>query len=316
MRKYPLLLALLLSFASGASSAASVQDWIDKMTNSSHQGNYQGTFVFWRDQKLEAMRVAHGSKNGHIWVSLTSLNGEPRELIHVNGEVTSILPSKQLVSINEMTSGLPFHPDLPKDIKQLNKHYTLSLSGEDRVANHDTQIVLVKPKDNFRYGFKYWLDKDTGMMLRCDVINSKKKVLEHMMFTEIQHLDSPPVAAFKRTKIPQGYTIIKQNENQPLKAGNQWFARQLPKGFMLTKNILKPMRKKQASVQQLVFSDGLASVSVFIDQNVSTPHHLDGHTSMGSVNAYGRMLDHHQITAIGEVPAETVQLIADSIQHR
>lgn len=286
------------------------------MTMSSHEGNYQGTFVFWRDQKLEAMRVAHGSKNGHIWVSLKSLNGEPRELIHVNGEVTSILPEKHLVSINEMTSNLPFHPDLPKDIKQLNKHYTLSLSGEDRVAERETQVVLVEPKDNYRYGFKYWLDKESGMMLRCDVINKNHKALEHIMFTEFHYLDKPPADSFKRTKIPQGYSIIKQNETKQLKAGNHWYARQLPKGFMMTKNILKPMRKKQSTVQQLVFSDGLASVSVFIDKNVTKPHNLDGHTSMGSVNAYGLMMDNHQITAIGEVPADTVKLIAQSIRHR
>lgn len=316
MKNSLLLIALLGSFFSGSVFSATVQDWINKMTDSSHRGNYQGTFVFWRDQKLEAMRVAHGSKNGHIWVSLKSLNGEPRELIHVNGEVTSILPGKRLVSINEMTSGLPFHPDLPKDIEQLNKHYQLSLSGEGRIAEHDTQIVLVEPKDNYRYGFKYWLDKETGMMLRCDVINKKHIVLEHMMFTEFKYLNSPPEDSFKRTKIPQGYSIIKQNETQQLKAGNNWFAGQLPKGFMLTKNILKPMHKKQASVQQLVFSDGLASVSVFIDRNVTRPHNLDGHTTMGSVNAYGRMLDQHQITAIGEVPEDTVKMIAESIRHR
>ena len=316
MKKWLLFSALLASFISGSALADTVQDWINKMSGSSHQGNYQGTFVFWRDQKLEAMRVAHGSKDGNIWVSLESLNGEPRRLIHANGEVTSIFPDKELVSINEMTSGLPFHPDLPKDIKQLTKHYELSLQGQDRVANRQTQIILVKPKDTYRYGFKYWLDNETGMMLRCDVVNASKKVLEHMMFTDFEYLSSPPDMAFKKTLIPDRFKVLKQNEKRQLKAGDNWFANTLPQGFMLTKNILKPLRKKQAAVQQLVFSDGLASVSVFIDKNVSRPHNLDGHTSMGSVNAFGLMLDQHQITAIGEVPEDTVKLIAQSIRHR
>lgn len=316
MKKALFVITLLSSLLSGPVLANTVQDWINKMSDSSHQGNYQGTFVFWRDQKLEAMRVSHGSKDGQIWVSLESLNGEPRRLIHKNGEVTSIFPDKHLVSINEMTSGLPFHPDLPSDIEQLTKHYQLTLLGEDRVADRDTQIILVKPKDNYRYGFKYWLDKDTGMMLRCDVINEKRKVLEHMMFTEFKYLDQPPVTAFQDARIPDDYKVIKQNEKQQTKAGDNWFAQHLPQGFVLTKNILKPMRKKHSSVQQLVFSDGLASVSVFIDSNVSKPHNLDGHTSMGSVNAFGLMLDKHQVTAIGEVPLDTVKLIAESIRHR
>lgn len=314
--KWLLITAFVSSVFSGPVLADTVEDWINKMSNSSHLGNYQGTFVFWRDQKLEAMQITHGSKDGHIWVGLESLNGEQRRLIHQNGEVTSIFPAKQLVSINEMTSNLPFHPDLPKDIKQLNQHYELAMLGHDRVANRDTQIIMVKPKDGYRYGFKYWLDNDTGLMLRCDVINENKKVLEHMMFTEFHYLKSPPDTAFQTISIPKEYKVLKQDETQSLKAGNNWYANQLPKGFMLTKNILKPMRKKQDSVQQLVFSDGLASVSVFIDHNVSAPHQLDGHTSMGSVNAFGVMLDHYQVTAIGEVPLDTVKLIAESIQHR
>lgn len=311
-----LLFVLMSSAFSGVVQAETVQDWINKMSSSSHQGNYQGTFVFWREQKIEAMRIAHGSKDGKVWVSLKSLNGEPRQLIHKNGEVISIFPNKHLVSINEMTSNLPFHPDLPKDIKQLNTHYELSMLGQERIANRDTQIILVKPKDGYRYGFKYWLDKDTGLMLRCDVINKDKKALEHMMFTDFEYLKSPPKEAFKQTLIPKDFKVLKQNETQPLKAGNNWFAKQLPNGFMLTKNIFKPMRKKQKSVQQLIFSDGLASVSVFIDQNVNAPHRLDGHTKMGSINAFGLMMEDYQVTAIGEVPLNTVKLIAESIQHR
>ncbi|MDH5392182.1 MAG: MucB/RseB C-terminal domain-containing protein [Gammaproteobacteria bacterium] len=317
MIKRLLMIALLGSVIPGSVLAESVQSWINKMSSSSHQGNYQGTFVFWRDQKLEAMHISHGSKDGRIWVGLESLNGESRQLIHQNGEVTSIFPDKHLVSINEMTSNLPFHPDLPKDIKQLSKHYELTMLGQDRVASRETQVILVNPKDALRYGFKYWLDKDTGLMLRCDVFNEKKKVLEHMMFTDFEYLQAPPHEAFKQTAIPRNYKILKQDETQSLrKAGDNWFAAQLPEGFVLTKNILKPMRKKQDSVQQLVFSDGLASVSVFIDRNVVTPHRLDGHTSMGSVNAFGLMLGDHQVTAIGEAPLDTVKWIAKSIRHR
>lgn len=311
-----LLATTLISFLVGTVQAETVQDWFSKMSGSSHKGNYQGTFVFWRDQKLEAMKIAHGSKNNKVWVSLTSLNGESRQLIHENGEVTSIFPDKQLVSINEMTSNLPFHPSLPKDIVQLSKHYELTKLGHDRVADRDTQIILVKPKDRLRYGFKYWLDKDTGLMLRCDVLSEDEKVLEHMMFTDFQYLESPPDIAFQKANIPANFKILKQDERQSLNAGNNWFANQLPLGFMLTKNILKPMRKKQDSVQQLVFSDGLASVSVFIDHNVDARHRLEGSTTMGSVNAFGLMMNKHQVTAIGEVPLDTVKLIAKSIQHR
>lgn len=316
MMKWLLLTALMGSAFSGFVQADTVQNWIDKMSNSSHKGNYQGTFVFWRDQRLETMRISHGSKNGKNWVSLESLNGEPRQLIHKDGEVVSIFPNKHLVSINEMTSNLPFHPNLPKDIKQLNKHYELSMFGQDRIANRDAQVILVKPKDGYRYGFKYWLDQDTGLMLRCDVINENKKALEHMMFTDFEYLQSPPDGAFMKTQVPNNYKILKQDETQPLKADNSWFAKQLPKGFVLTKNILKPMRKKQQSVQQLIFSDGLASVSVFIDQNVNAAHRLSGPTKMGSVNAFGLMLNNHQVTVIGEVPSDTVRLIAESMQHR
>lgn len=315
LRKF-IFAAVMGFWVTNASAAETVQDWIKKMSDSSHKGNYQGTFVFWRDQKMEAMRVLHGSRDGRIWVSLESLNGEPRRLIHENGEVTSIFPDKHLVSINEMTSNLPFHPDLPDNLEQLTAHYQLDMLGHDRVANRDTQIISVRPKDGYRYGFKYWLDAQTGMMLRCDVVNEKQQVLEQTMFTDFEYLTQPPAEAFSPVKFPQDFQLVKQSEAQKFKAGDSWYASKLPEGFKMTKNILKPVHKQKSSVQQIIFSDGLATVSVFIDSNVSEMHRLDGYTSMGSVNAFGLMLDDHQITAIGEVPLDTVRLIARSIRHK
>lgn len=315
MRAVWLIAGLVALVTSTAVLADEVQEWINKMSSSGQQGNYEGTFVFWRDHQLEAMRVQHGSQDGNIWESLESLNDEPRRLIHNNGKVTSIFPQRQLVTVSDSGDNLPFHPDLPKNLDKLNEFYDLQVVGDGRVAGQPTRIIAVKPRDGYRYGFQYWLDKSSGMMLRCDVLDEKQNVLEQVMFTEFKPLPSPPDNAFSQAEVPTGYKRLEQMESQVLSGGQSWLAERLPAGFTLTKNMIKPMHSHHGTVQQMVYSDGLATVSVFVEKGVAEEQRLSGHSRMGSVNAYGVRIDDHQVTVVGEVPLDTVKYIASSIRH-
>jgi sigma-E factor negative regulatory protein RseB len=65
-----------------------------------------------------------------------------------------------------------------------------------------------------------------------------------------------------------------------------------------------------APVSHLVYSDGLASVSVFIEPRNPRAVPMEGLAKVGAAFAYSRDLDGHQVTAVGEVPAATVEAIA------
>ena len=66
------------------------------------------------------------------------------------------------------------------------------------------------------------------------------------------------------------------------------------------------------SVTHILFSDGVASVSVFIDRNAATS--VRERSSVGSSNAYSTIVDDHRVTAIGGVPELTVERIASSMR--
>lgn len=142
--------------------AESVDEVMDKMTNAMKVNNYEGTFVIRQADNLQAMHVKHGIDKNGMWESLESLSGEQRQVIRKNGKVTTVFPERHLVTVSRAQKKSPFHPTLPENRDVLKKLYKLTLAGQGRVANKDTQILKVIPKDNYRYGYKFWLEKIPG----------------------------------------------------------------------------------------------------------------------------------------------------------
>ena len=91
-----------------------------------------------------------------------------------------------------------------------------------------------------------------------------------------------------------------------------WRAGELPPGFMLTMEAQQYTGSGVFPRIQLVYSDGLASVSVFIDKGVAAADQAEGLTMIGAANAFSVIVDGQLVTAFGEVPPKTVELIANS----
>jgi sigma-E factor negative regulatory protein RseB len=69
-------------------------------------------------------------------------------------------------------------------------------------------------------------------------------------------------------------------------------------------------------VGQLVYSDGLAAVSVFIEPLQAGHETAPGLASLGAIHIYTREVANHRITVVGEAPATSVQRIADAVEYR
>jgi sigma-E factor negative regulatory protein RseB len=66
-------------------------------------------------------------------------------------------------------------------------------------------------------------------------------------------------------------------------------------------------------VQHLIFSDGFASISVFIEPGSPSGFGPSQASSAGSAHAFSTLVDGHVVTAVGEVPLETVRDVATSV---
>jgi sigma-E factor negative regulatory protein RseB len=200
---------------------------------------------------------------------------------------------------------------------QLAAYYNFKDLGEGRIAGYPSKIIGVMPRDRYRYGYRLWLDEHTGMLLRSDLVDNHGRTVERVMFTSLQYPKSIPDAELQATEIKPGFIWNIQGDSEklsPAEARVDWQATRLPPGFALSLKDVQRVAGVSQPVRHLVYSDGLASVSVFAEANGPGRNALIGPSQMGAVNAFGRQVGDHHLTIVGEVPAATVELIAESMR--
>jgi len=314
------LTALPLFLFASSGVASNLFETLQRISEAGQDQNYQGTFILRKSSDLSTLRITHGSDDKGVWESLESLNGEAKQVIRRNNKTVSIFPARELIMVRENPEQQSLHPPLPENLGQLGQFYSIQRLPDDRIADHQTLVIHLVPNDQFRYGYRYWIDKNTGMLLRCDLVSETKKVIEQMMFTSLEYLPHSPVSSFDMNQF-ENYQQQKLDEREvdvKHSAALKWSVESLPKGFMLTQSMMRYSRPsnhiagEKPDLLHLVYSDGLASVSVFIEKNQGAGKHLQGASTMGAVNAYGNQVDDYSVTVVGEVPIITVQVMAQS----
>lgn len=311
---------MLLFLAAPVLAGDTALEWLQRMNDAGSRLSYSGTFVYLHDDQMEAMRVVHRVDGGSTRERLYSLNGEAREVLRDDQQVWCYLPNRK-IGIQEFRKAAngTFPNVLPGHPGQLTDNYELRLSGEARVADRMTRAVTLGARDGFRYTHRFWIDTETGLLLKADLADSSGRAVEQYMFTDIR-IGGGVSDADLEPSTPQGDLVWhgERVDYTPFKGEKGgWKLIALPPGFMLTSDIVRYLPVQQAPVRHLVYSDGLASFSVFIEKMHSGGRKpMRGLTRMGAVHAFGKMMAGHQITVVGEVPEQTVLAVAGSVQAR
>ena len=311
------LLPVLLAVAGQVFAEGSARQWLDSMSNALQSLNYDGTFVYLHDGKLETMRIVHQASEQGEQERLVSLTGSPREVLRDDKVVTCIMADSKSVMVGKSRPRSPF-PMVPEDLDSLSRYYQLQDVGEDRIAGHMTRVVTITPRDHFRYGYRFWIDSANYMLLKSDLTGVDGEAIEQVMFTHINVSERLSTLALQPTLTGEGYNWTRQGadgrDSAVVPGTSDWVVKRLPDGFELTDFQRKRMRKGGASVEHLVFSDGLATMSVYVEKRMSDDESFLGLSSMGALNAFGAVVDGYQVTVVGEVPSATVQMVARSVQ--
>lgn len=312
------LLPALLAVAGQAFAADSARQWLDNMSNALQSLNYDGTFVYLHDGKLESMRIVHQASEQGVQERLMSLTGSPREVLRDDKAVTCIMADSKSVTVGQSRPRPPF-PVVPDDLDKLSRYYRLQVLGEERMAGHLTQVIAITPKDSFRYGYRLWIDTSNYMLLKSDLTDVDGLAIEQVMFTRLDVSDQLPAVALRPSLTGDGYSWTRQGDaarNTATKSVNpHWTVKRLPVGFQMMDFQRKRMRREGASAEHMVFSDGLATLSVYIEKAKSEAQAFLGLSTMGAMNAFGAVVDGYQVTVVGEVPPATVQMVAASMQQ-
>lgn len=290
--------------------------WLRKMVSASTQTNYSGTFVYQHRGLSETSRIAHyANPAGGVFEKLETLDGPAREVIRSNDQVTCYLPRTKTVIIEQRNARL-LPALLPEGLTGVTENYTVKTGEVDRVAGHECQIVALAAKDSLRYGRQFCVEIRSGLPLRVRTFNEKNEAVESFAFTQVMIGGS-----FNRDKVKskfatrsQGWHVDRSALNvseRPADSG--WVVNNQPAGFKKLMEVTRMVAGRAGSVAQIVFSDGIAAVSVFIE---SMPKERPGQTltHQGAVNIYTRSIADHMVTVLGEAPAATIMQIANSLE--
>jgi len=321
-----LLLAWGVSAASGALAAADPPasiptpvQWLERMNQALTTRNYDGTFSHWHGGTVETLRIIHRMQDGHVAERLVSLDGSGREFILRGSSLTCYLPDKRTVLVEERPARASLVA-FPAVSAQTASFYDIREVARMRVNRRATHVISIEPRDEYRYGYRLWIDDSTAMPLKTQLCDAGGHVIEQRVFGNLTMPAHIPDAAFRPDVPTEGFQWLR-NDAAPLNAvepaGAVWSALRLPPGFRMLLRGAQTLPGSATPVDHLVFSDGLASVSVFVETHAATPGTEVTEVRaarVGSASAFSTVVDGHKITAVGEVPPDTVRFIATQVK--
>ena len=308
----------LLIFCTAAAGAQDAREWLARMNRAVEEVNYEGTFVHVYGNKSETMNIVHRNHHGQISERLRSRDGAGREIIREEDVVRVILPEQRMVLIEPRRDASELVSALPSYCAELEPHYEFTLGAGTRVANRPVHVLAITPSDEYRYGYALYLDRETAMPLKSLLLNEHGEVIEQIVFTQIQISDFIPASALHPEIDTEGFQFLRaepqaDDGDAVVEVSPSWRASMLPPGFRLSAATQSAIAGSDYPVSHLVYSDCLATVSVFIEDPNTNADMGEGFSSVGPMNAYSRKLNGRSATVIGEVPPQVVRSIALSL---
>jgi sigma-E factor negative regulatory protein RseB len=329
-RTYALALSswftLTLAMA-GAAMADEPGKWLERMNEALTSRNYDGTFSHWQGGRVEMLRIIHRVQNGAVSERLVSLDGSGREFIRTGSNLACYLPDKRTVLVENRPAQESLLSGFPTINDQSATFYDIKEVAQTRLNRRPTHVITVTPKDEYRYGYRLWIDESTAMPLKTQLSDAHGHVIEQVVFANLTLASRIPDAAFKPDVSTDGFQWLRNDATPPKDAAPVdtvvWEALKLPPGFKMTVRKAQTLPGSTDPVDHLVFTDGLASVSVFVEVRAQKPKQsdssdddaqVDESATVGSSSAFSTVIDGHKVTAVGEVPPATVRFIANSVQ--
>jgi len=313
-RSLLLLLSISISGLAMAGESQQARDWLERMTAAMSQMSYQGTFVYVRDGAVETMRITHVTDETGVRERLYSVSGPHREVIRDRKGVRCVLQDAASV-VEDQVVASSYFPELPLSIIDGGTSgYQLETGGEARIAGHTARRVTILPEDNFRYGYDFWLEEQTGLLLKWELFDTDRKPLAKLMFTDFAMGSSVNLIELESDSRAEDFVEMKtfSLQNTVVTRSNpRWQPAKLPPGFELASHSHKT--GADGVYEHMVYSDGLAAVSVYVEQQGIEAEVKPGISQLGTNNAYTTKQGVLQITVIGEVPAITVKTIANEM---
>jgi len=312
-----LLIVASLAGAARAQAPAAADDMslLGRIYQATEKLSYTGTFVYQQGDRVETSRISRVYGPAGELEKIEVLDGPRREILRTRDTIKCFLPESQIIKVEKRVDQRAFPAMLPDKFAELAQHYTVSRGEPARIAGYDCESVVLTPKDDLRYGYKLWADTATGMLLRTRTFNARGETVEQFSFTQLA-IGNVPRERLKPLRAARNWRVEHASLAPANLAGAGWtLGAELPgfrKIFELTRHL-----GESRPVNQVVFSDGLAAVSVFIEPLAGRAEAVrPGLSNLGAVNMYTREVANHVVTVVGEAPAASLQRIGNTVEYR
>ncbi|MDR3213093.1 MAG: MucB/RseB C-terminal domain-containing protein [Azoarcus sp.] len=297
--------------ANPGGSTAEPFAWIERIAAASQRLNYVGTFSYQTGRRFETSRIAHRYAGGEESERLEVLDGSPREVVRRGNTVYCLLPAQrtEIISRAGVRSGFPGR--LQSDA-ELPGSYDVRLGEMGRIAGYEARKVVFEPHDGLRFGHVLWAETQSGLLLKSQVVDANGAVVEQFAFSDVHIGGEVSDDLLVAHAQPQpDWRVIEVGSDDAGQTKERWRFRKPPlPGFVLVSKV----SHHKGGIVQMVFSDGLAAISVFIEPAEAGIESRGGFPGGGAVNAFERIVDGQRITVLGEVPPRAVQQAAEAIE--
>ncbi|TFV90313.1 transcriptional regulator [Oxalobacteraceae bacterium OM1] len=300
------------------------QAWLKKIQSAAQKLNYSGTFVYQQASQFRTSRITHVLDGRSEIEKLEILDGKPREYIRNNDEVICYVPEARTLLVEKRATQELFPALLGNVPADLADYYDVRKGEAARIAGQECQSLVLEPRDKLRYGYKLWADKATGLLLRAQTLNEQHEIVEQISFTQVSIGNIERSRARPSYMNTQGWHVENAVLGQTNLSG--WSVKSLPPGFKKIREVKRLVSDAPAAagghasvvaqreVSQIVYSDGLAAISVFVEPGSQS--RTEGSAQQGAMNIVGKRHGDFWLTIVGEVPAAAIRQVANSIEYR
>jgi sigma-E factor negative regulatory protein RseB len=301
--------------------AADARGWLARIHDAANQRNYQGTLVFSAGGMLSSSRVAHFCVGEQSYERLEALDGRQQRVYRLNDAVHTLWPQSKVAVVEKrgVMSTLPSSTQAvePRALEQ----YELKAEGTERIAGREARVFVLQPRDGLRYAQRLWADRDTGLMLRADVIGHDRQVLESTAFSEVEIGVKPqPEAIMQAIRKLDGWRIVRPQQQRVQLEAEGWVLDRPVAGFRFAGCVKRSLdgadANADAQVLQAVFSDGLTHVSLFIEPYDAKRSASPLAGQIGATSTLRQRHGEHWVTVLGDVPPATLKAFADALERR
>lgn len=319
LRLQVLLIASLLGTSAAADDSEGFKQAVERLNRMSmamSQMTYQGTFVYVQGSSVETMRITHVVDEEGIHERLVAQSGPQRELWRDSGGVRWIAKDSASV-VRDPAMKRAYFPDVASgQIERSNAYYDISLEGVEPLAGRLGRRVSIVPKDKYRYGYTLWLEEPSSLLLKWELYEDRARPLARLMFTDIRighEVDRDELRGSEQFSHYQTHASDLPARQEITRAEPRWAPETLPAGFVLTSHRRQDKQSLQP-FQHLVYSDGIATVSVYVEPAEEGRSPSSGASRLGTTHAFSRRSEGLQVTVVGDVPAVTVREIGSAVQ--